>query len=80
MSWQDIVLMVGGFFFAVSLIPAVISSNKPPVATSLPTGMVLIIFVIVYTTLHLWLAALSVGLTGLIWLILAFQMMFRRRT
>ena len=71
--WQDIVLMVGGFIFAPSLLFSIFGKEKPPIKTSLPTGTVLVAFAVVYVTLGLPLASIATSLTALCWFILAYQ-------
>ena len=63
MIWQDLVLMIGGFIFAPSLIFTILGKEKPPVKTSLPTALVLTIYLIVYASMHFWLALISTALT-----------------
>jgi hypothetical protein len=76
MLWQDIVLSIGSIVFIFALIPTVFSKDKPPLASSIPTGIVLFVFAMVYFSLHL----LSTGITNLItstlWFIIAFQKYF----
>ena len=43
-NWQDIVLMVGGFIFAPSLVFSIVGGADIPIATSLPTALVLTAF------------------------------------
>ena len=73
MSWQDILLSVGQFVFAVALLPSVFSKDKPALLTSCTTAAVLIIFAFVYSTLQLWSATAFASLVGVMWLILAVQ-------
>lgn len=73
MHWQDLVLSVGNFIFFVALIPSILSASKPAFATSFLTGVVLLIFGIVYISLHLWLSTIMVLLSGAAWLTLAAQ-------
>ena len=73
--WQDVVLMVGGFVFAPSLLFSIFGKEKPPVKTSLPTGIVLVAFVVVYATLRLPLASIATSLTALCWFILVYQVL-----
>ena len=70
--WQDIVLMVGGFIFAPSLVFSILGHAEIPITTSLPTAIVLTAFVVCYLTLELRLAAISTSLTALCWYILVF--------
>jgi len=76
--WQDVVLMLGGFGFVVALLPAVRSSKKPPISTSLSTGLILTSFCVVYGSLGLWLAFIATGMTATMWFILAIQVSKRR--
>ena len=71
-SWQDLVLMVGGFIFAPSLVFSILDKAQIPIATSLPTAIVLTAFVAVYISLKLRLAAFATALTAICWYILAF--------
>ena len=73
LTWQDLVLMVGGFGFSVALIPMVRQHEKPPISTSLPTVLILIAFGAAYATLGLWLAFSSGVFTLTMWLILLIQ-------
>ena len=73
LSWQDVVLMVGGLGFSIALVPAVRHKEKPPIATSLTTFLILALFSVAYATLGLWLACLSSVFTCLMWLILLVQ-------
>ncbi len=68
--WQDVVLMIGGFIFAPSLIVSIVNNVKIPIATSLPTALVLTAFVWCFTTLKFRLAALATSLTAICWYIL----------
>jgi len=73
MIWQDIVFMAGGFIFAPSLIFMIRSKQPPPVATSLPTAIVLTVYLACYATMHFWLALFSTALTALAWWLLFYQ-------
>lgn len=73
MIWQDVVVGAGQFIFALSLIPAIRSSRKPPFSTCLITGMMLLAYVIAFITLHLWWSALSCAICAIMWIILALQ-------
>ena len=73
MTWQDIVLSVGSWIFTVALIPSVVSKDKPALASSLMTGIVLAVYAIVYMTLALWTAAASTILVAGMWFTLAIQ-------
>jgi len=71
--WQDIALMIGGFIFAPALIASILKKANLPVATTLPTALVLTMFVICYITLGLYLAAISTALTAACWYVLCFR-------
>lgn len=73
MSWQDIVLSVGSWIFIIALLPSLFGKDKPPIATSLLTGGVLLVYTFVYFTLHLKVSMASTGILGLAWLALAAQ-------
>ncbi len=71
--WQDIVLMIGGFIFAPSLVISIVNRVEMPILTSLPTALVLTAFVGCYITLKLRLAAFATALTAICWYILFFM-------
>ena len=73
MAWQDYILTIGTILFIVALIPSVFSKDKPAFTTSLLTGSVLAVFAFVYLSLSLWLTTITVSITSLTWLILAYQ-------
>lgn len=73
MTWQDIVLMIGNFCFAIALIPTIRSKHKPPIATSAMTSIILIIFCIVYLSLGLNLGFIATALTAVCWLVILIQ-------
>ena len=73
--WQDIVLMIGGFIFAPSLIVSIVNNVEMPIATSLPTALVLTAFVGCYITLKLRLAAIATSLTAICWFVLFFMVL-----
>ena len=77
--WQDLVLMIGGFVFAIALIPTLMSKNKPPKSTCFITGGTLLIFSICYATLGLYLAFFSTLLTSVMWFIIFFQKIFHHK-
>ena len=71
-KWQDVVFMVGGLIFVPSLIFSIVEKADIPITTSLPTAIVLAVFVVCYATLNLWLAAFATALTAICWVILIF--------
>lgn len=68
MNWQDILLMLGGFVFAVALIPTLRSAEKPPRSTCILTALVLAAYAVAYVSLDLWLAFSAVLITKGMWL------------
>lgn len=73
MAWQDIILTVGNYIFAIALLPSVFGPDKPALSSSLMTGTVLAIFGVVYLSLGLVSSTFSVALTSVIWFVLAYQ-------
>jgi hypothetical protein len=71
--WQDYLLSIGGAFFALALVPSILSKDKPDFKTSAPTALILYVFAVVYFRLHLWLATITAFVSGLAWTILAVQ-------
>lgn len=74
MVWQDAAFMAGGFIFAPSLVfSALQREGKPPLKTSLPTAIVLSVYLVCYSTMGFWLAFVSTALTAVMWYILSWQ-------
>ncbi len=73
MVWQDILFMIGGFIFAPSLVFMIRAKDKPPLATSIPTAVVLTCYLIAYSSMNFWLAFISTALTALCWWVLVLQ-------
>ena len=74
MIWQDIVIAVGQWFFAVSLLPTLFSKNElPPLTTSIPTGTILLVFGATFYTLGLTNAWISSVVVALVWLAIGFR-------
>jgi len=71
--WQDQVIALGAGVFIIALIPAIISTNKPPASTSLITAIVLTTYVCCFLTLGLIVSAIFSGGTAICWWILFFQ-------
>jgi hypothetical protein len=65
--------MIGGMILWISIIPMVRAREKPPFLTSIPTSVILTIFVACLVTLKLYLAAFSTACTAIFWWILVFQ-------
>ena len=73
MIWQDVVLAIGQTLFAIALIPALRSKQKPPKSTSALTGVTLLVFAVTFATLDLWWGAVTAAVCGGLWLILFCQ-------
>lgn len=73
MAWQDIVITVGTLVFVIALVPALISKDKPPVSTSLVSGITILIYAFTFSTLGLWFSFVINIISGSLWLILAWQ-------
>ncbi len=76
---QDLIFTIGTLVFIIALIPTVIGKNKPAVATSVMTFIVLFVFGITYYSLHLYISALLTFVNALIWFFLAFQVLTRKK-
>ncbi|MCL5784292.1 MAG: hypothetical protein M1142_02985 [Patescibacteria group bacterium] len=73
MHWQDLIITFGQVIFSVALLPMVFSKDKPVLITSLITGLVLMIYAWTYITIQFWFGAAMTAVTGVIWLLLAWQ-------
>lgn len=63
--WQDVMRSAGNIFFCFTLIPLLRQPERPPLLTSIPTGLALLAGGFVFATLHLWLTALTQTISGL---------------
>ena len=73
MIWQDVLMMIGGFGFAIALLPSIIGKGKPAKSSCLITGGILASYVIALATLGLWLSAGATALTSAMWFVLLLQ-------
>lgn len=73
MIWQDIVITVGCFLLALSTVPAILSSNKPPRFTCMGFVVILLSFAVAFATLNLWLSTGGAIAQAIAWLILLIQ-------
>lgn len=73
MQWQDLVISIGQLIFVISLLPPILSKDKPALLTSLITSVVLYLFALVYITLSLYFAAIAVAMTAIGWSVLTYQ-------
>jgi len=72
MSWQDKLISIGQVALGALLVPTIIDpSAEVPLTTSLPTGLVLLSFVPAFWTKGMRFSAISAGLTGPAWLLIA---------
>ena len=71
--WQDIVIMIACFGFAVALIPSIRGKQKPEKASCVLTILLLLAIAVSFATLGLWLS-FSAEITAIVaWGILLFQ-------
>ena len=74
MSWQDLVFSVGGVFFLVSIMGAILSpTQKPPRFSCALTAFWLWAFVVTYASLDLWFSFYVGVLSASGWTLLFFQ-------
>ena len=73
MPWQDIILMAGNVIFIFSLIPSILTKDKPSFWTSIISAIVLYIFVVTYFSLGLWGSGLATLIVASLWATLAVQ-------
>jgi hypothetical protein len=71
--WQDTVIAICQFLFVVSLIPSVRSKDKPALATSLLSAVLVAIITATLFTLKLWLTTISAAMICVLWSVLAWQ-------
>lgn len=79
MIWQDAVISVGQFVFALAMIPTIRSSSKPALASSVVTAIGLTVFALTFSTLDLWLSVAGTATGALTWWIVAAQTYTRSR-
>ena len=70
---QDLIISIGQIIFIVALLPTIFNKDKPPIKTSIPTGIILIVFAINFYTIELYYATMTSGINGIEWLILTYQ-------
>ena len=76
MIWQDLVIMIACYGFAIALIPTIIGKQKPARFTCWLTMVLLAAIAVSFATLGLWLSFWSEIVSIIAWGILLFQ---RRR-
>ena len=80
-SWQDIVLTLGNFVFifgVMRIIRAPANEQRPPLSASVPTGLCLLIYGVVFATLGLYFLALASMATGACWLVAGWQRVWQK--
>lgn len=73
MQWQDVVLSVGAVLLGVFLLPTIRGKDKPPVATSAGTSLVLCAWVVVFLSYELWFSAAVQAALVVGWAVIAIQ-------
>ncbi len=74
MHWQDIILTIGSWIFAIVLIPSIRSkTDKPALSSSLLTAILCTTYIFVYLSLRFWTTSVSMSVLALAWWILAYQ-------
>ena len=73
MPWQDWVFFLGGLIILVSLVPTIRGAQKPALATSAMSTVLICVFTFTMASMGLWLSALTNGLIAGAWGILAVQ-------
>lgn len=73
MSWQDVVLAVGGFVIAAGIVPTILGRVKPALMTSVTIVAVLGVSTVAFATLGLWLTAAGAALQFVLWGVVVVQ-------
>lgn len=71
--WQDTVIAVCQGFFVIALLPTILSKDKPALATSAMTVVLVSIIAFCLGTLHLWFSVTTAVAIAIGWLVLAIQ-------
>ncbi len=77
--WQDLVLTVGSIFLSLGLLASITSEDKPSVWTSVTTVLCMVAFGAVDVSLRLYGAMAAQGFGGVLWAILAVQVLQKHR-
>lgn len=75
-QWQDVILTVGEIVFLTSLLPSVLSDQKPAAATSFATAVMLFLFLAVHVSKGWWGAFTLTLVTASLWLTMGIQVAF----
>jgi biotin transporter BioY len=73
MTWQDVVICIGCFGFALALIPSIRGKHKPARSSCLLTMVLLAMIAVCFATLCLWLSFSAEIASFIAWGILLFQ-------
>lgn len=73
MKWQDVAGSVAQVGFIVSLLPSVLSEQKPAAATSFATALLLATFLVIYASYRLWVTVATTAAATMLWLVLGIQ-------
>lgn len=74
MAWQDIILTVGSWIFAIVLVPSIRSkTDKPALSSSLLTATLCTVYIFVYISLRFWTTSVSMSVLAAAWWVLAYQ-------
>ena len=57
----------------IALLPTVWGKDKPPLSTSIFTGMLMLALSLIFATLHFWSSTISAFSVGGVWLFIGFQ-------
>ncbi|MEK9154201.1 MAG: hypothetical protein AAB798_01895 [Patescibacteria group bacterium] len=80
MTWQDWIIGGVNLWFLWALIPTIRDpNNKPPIATSLPMGIGCLILSGTLWTMDQRFAPIVIGVLGLAWLLITYQMFVIRK-
>lgn len=72
-SWQDLVICLGCFGFALALVPSIRGKQKPARSSCLITMVLLAMIATSFITLHLWASFFAELASFAAWSILLFQ-------
>jgi uncharacterized membrane protein YagU involved in acid resistance len=75
--WQDYVILVIQVSFALSLIPSVLSDDKPAILTSMFNAILLVVLAIVFASLSLWSSSVATFSVAVLWTVLMVQVLRR---
>jgi hypothetical protein len=77
--WQDWVIAICQWGFALALLPTVFGDEKPEVLTALVTAVLAAAVAVTFATIPLMWAGMATGSTSVIWFIITAQSWRRRK-